>query len=90
MRHPPALPLYLERQGPRGHAEDADQVVCPHTHPPLAWEEAGGAQSQRKLAAEDWSPHTSQSEPLQIASLRGVPADEGHGQGGWSGGVRKG
>ena len=46
-----------------------------------------------ELAAEDWTPgdlgtgapHTSQSEPLQIASLRGVPADEGHGQGGWSG-----
>ena len=97
MRHPPALPLYLDRQGPRGHAEDANQVVCSHTHPPLAWEEAEGGPIT-ELAAEDWTPgdlgtgapHTSQSEPLQIASLRGVPADEGHGQGGWSGRVRKG
>ena len=57
-----------------------------------------GAQSQRKLAAEDWTPgdlgtgapHNSLSEALQITSLRGVPADEGHGQAGWSGRVRKG
>ena len=51
MRHPPALPLYLDRHGPCGHAEDANQVVCSHTHPPLAWEEAEGGPVTEKAGS---------------------------------------
>lgn len=40
----PGPPWYLELHGSCRHAVDADQVVHPHAHPPLAWKEAEGHQ----------------------------------------------
>ena len=44
---------YLEHHGPRGHAVDADQVVRPNAHPPLAWEgeEGTGSWETQQLRA---------------------------------------